>query len=220
MAWRALALFAGAMAASPATAFADMLEEGDFVVSVERLYGVTATTQSTEVGGVESSVSTVNWSLLSNPLASGLTVYSTPRLAVDYIIADAWTAGAGAGFVVGSTSSESGGESVDGPGVTGILVSPRGGYLLQVFDALLFWPTAGLTIASISSGSGDTSASQLRVALSVGAPLLVRIAPGVALRFEATMDLGVAGDNSTGSGQTVDATATEFGLQGGLAILL
>jgi hypothetical protein len=207
----------GALSSST-TALADDLEQGTWALGVERLYGITYTSETVKAPGGDVKTSALNYSLFSNPASSQRTVYSSPRLVADYLITDSWSAGLGAGIVGGSTSTKSDAGEQDGPGVLGVVVAPRAGYLLAQNSWFAFWPKAGFTFTTASAKTDNAQASQYRGALSVEASMLLLPGEHVLLSFTPTFDWGLLGANSAGTGDNIRATALELGFQGGLGV--
>jgi len=203
---------------APGKAQAQKLGDGSWSLGVERLYGVTYTADTVHAPGGKVKTSAVNYSFFSNPASSQRTVYSSPRLVADYLITDEWSAGLGAGIVGGSTKIKSDAGELEGASVFGLVLAPRAGYLLMQNNWFAFWPKAGVTYTTSSASTDNATAKQYRGALSLEASALVLLGPSAVLSFTPMFDLGVIGSNSAGSGDSLRATALEFGLQGGLGL--
>lgn len=202
----------------PARASAQDLEKHSWALGVERLYGITGTTDTVRPPGGKVKTSTFNYSLFSNPAGSQRTVYSAPRLVADFLITQRWSAGLGAGIFGGKTSTKSEAGDVDGPTVLGFTLAPRLGYLLVQNSWFAFWPKAGLTYTNSSAKTDNAQVSQFRGALSVEASALLLPGEHIILSFTPTFDGGIFGANSSGGGDNIRATALEYGFQGGLGV--
>jgi hypothetical protein len=202
----------------PQFASAQELEQHSWTLGVERLYGITGTTQTVKAPSGDVKTSTVNYSIFSNPAGSQRTVYSAPRLVFDFLITDQWSAGLGAGFVGGTTSTKSDAADVKGPSILGVVVAPRVGYLLAQNSWFAFWPKAGLTYTRSTVKTENATAKQFRGALSVEASALLLPAEHIILSFTPTFDWGIFGATNAGAGDNLRATALEYGIQGGHGI--
>lgn len=194
------------------------MDQHTFSLGVERLYGITYTSETVKAPGGDVKTSALNYSLFSNPAGSQRTVYSSPRLSLDVLLTDQWSAGLGVGLVGGSTRLKSDAGTTEGPSVMGFVVAPRAGYLLVQNSWFAFWPKAGFTLTRHSAKTDNSTASQYRGALSVEASALLLPGEHIVFSFTPAFDWGLLGANSAGGGDSIRATALEFGLQGGLGV--
>jgi hypothetical protein len=204
-----LAALLGAFTLSfPAVVHADPGAKGTLAIGVERVFGLVST--QTDLDGAD--FSTTRFSLLwAGPQV--VSPYSRPRVGVDYFIIDQLSIGGGLGFYTWS-QEDADDNDVDG---SGFLFSPRVGYMIGINNRLSFWPRGGFTFTSdtvdAAAETQDTAS-----ALSVEAPLLISIAPGLAINVGLTLDLGLGGEREVeGVGNvSVDEEHNEFGIQVGM----
>jgi len=117
-------------------------------LGLERAFGFVSSSHSVEAGGVTATTTQTRFSL---GLAGAETPFSRARVGIDYIMHSGLSLGMGFGFSTGSSSVEFDGASGggDGPDTSGLLLTPRVGYLMMLFDEFGFWPRAGLSYASL-----------------------------------------------------------------------
>jgi hypothetical protein len=212
--WRLVLSALGICSVAPA----QDLEGGTWALGVERLYGITYASQTVKAPGGDVKTSALNYSLFSNPASSQRTIYSSPRLVLDYLITDLWSAGLGLGIVGGSTSISSETTDTNGPSIFSIVVAPRAGLLVAQNSWFAFWPKAGFTYTRNVAKTDNAEAAQYRGALSLEASALLLPGEHIILSFTPTFDWGLLGANSVGSGDNIRVTALELGLQGGLGV--
>jgi hypothetical protein len=164
--WAALLLLARSASAQAPTP--GMHQSGGFILSAERLFGLSFWSVKQEqeaLPGVPGSTATestatgTHVSLLYGATLAGVTEniivpYTTPRLAFDFLPIESLTLGGSIGFVSATGSEEStNSPSRDSPSLTGIAFSPRVGYALMLTEGIHFWPRLGVTYYSLSSES-------------------------------------------------------------------
>jgi hypothetical protein len=161
---RALALSVIAwstMHAAPALADSGFGQNGQMVLSAERLFGLTFTKVSDEDGGGNGTQteSRTNVALFWPPLSVVTSPYQIPHLAFDFVVSSGISVGGSIGFVSSTGTSKAepanGGVSVerDSPTITILAFAPRVGYALPLTQQFSFWPRAGITYYSIKSES-------------------------------------------------------------------
>lgn len=140
-----------------------MHKSGGFILSAERLFGLSFWSIHTQQDalpvpgstGTDSTTSGTTVSLLFaqdfNGLASGAVPYSTPRLAFDFLPIESLTIGGSIGFV--SMTGER--ESINAPtrdinSVTAFALAPRVGYIIPLADWVYFWPRLGVTYYNLT----------------------------------------------------------------------
>src|SRR5688572_17317356 len=80
--------------------------EGQFAIAAERVTGVVSASQTTEVGGEETTSSFTSINLLTSPLSGFTTNYSFPRVGFDYFATDGFSLGMALGYFTFSGSVE------------------------------------------------------------------------------------------------------------------
>ncbi|HZL20800.1 MAG TPA: hypothetical protein VFG23_23910 [Polyangia bacterium] len=177
---------AAANAASNPAAFGDA---GQFVISSEQLFGYTWRHISDKSGSASSN----SFSLLADSQGTGASGYSWPRLGFDYFALKGISLGGAASFF-----RESGG----GSSLTGFELAPRVGYATMVGPWLGVWPRLGFAYIHASS--------QYYSAVTLDVPLVITATPHLAILVAPSLDIGIAGTNST--------KVTDAGLTFGLAL--
>ncbi len=196
-------------------------EPGQISLGAERLFGLNFGSVKTEGdGGAESTQSATDIGLLFN--GGGPTPYTTPRLALDYFVADGVSIGGSIGFIShsGKTESKTGGTTVsqDDPAVTAFAIAPRVGYVIPLTDGVDLWARGGITYwSSTTEGVGDNAPDLKTSGLGLGLEGLFVISPieGFGISIGPTIDFGLTGTAEMGDADS-DLTATNFGLNAGL----
>jgi hypothetical protein len=134
------------------------LPKGTFIVSAERLFGLSINRTTTATNNGDVSVDHTGFGLL---LSSPTTVHMLPRMALDFTIIDGLTLGSGLGFFVGDretiTNNDSTVVSAQGPTTTAMVLAPRVGYALHVSSIVSFWIRAGITYYRTNSENDRTT---------------------------------------------------------------
>ena len=159
-------LVAAPASAQPAAKFGD---QGEFIFSADRLFGVFAYDQATFSDGANNTSSTITGSSFSffggpnafvaggtggtargvGPLQAGYpTPYTLPRLGFDYTIIPNLTLGGNivAFFTVGGSNSTTGNPSVNNPSGDLFGIAPRVGYIFNLSDVISIWLRGGPTL--------------------------------------------------------------------------
>jgi hypothetical protein len=209
----------------PFAARADLGDRGDFTVSVDRLFGFNNTRTTRTVGNVDASDSNNYFSLL---IPSTVTAYSSPRLALDYGVADRVTLGGAIGFIFGSSSGTRtvGNLSTETNGASGsgLLIAPRAGFVAS-FDKTKLWLRGGLSYfrTSSSSDTANLETSTNGFSLNLEPTVAFMLAPHAGLTVGAVIDLPLSGETNASSGnttQSTDAKVRNIGVVVGVAIPL
>jgi hypothetical protein len=131
--------------------------KGTFIVSAERLFGLSINRTTTATNNGDVSVDHTGFGLL---LSSPTTVHMLPRMALDLAIIDGLTVGAGLGFFVGDretvTNNDATTTTAQGPTTTALVLAPRVGYALHVSHIVSFWIRAGFTYYRTNSENDRT----------------------------------------------------------------
>ena len=214
-------LFAASLSAP--LVHADELALGDaghVALSVERLFGYSHISSTRTTAGVDSTETANIISFLGN---AGAISYSLPRVGGDVFVAPNFSLGL-AGVVIQEWASGGGSSDVS---ATIFQVEPRLGYLLRAAPTVAVWPRVGLTYVHSSSTSTSTTTNQKTTltgsltAVTIEAPIAIRLWPRVAALIVPFGDIGVSGSNELGLfGSNVDVKETEFGVQMGILIFL
>jgi hypothetical protein len=196
-------------------------DEHQLVLATERIFGYVHSSQTQTVAGMDQTVDVDSFSIFSSPLSIA-TIYSAPRLALDYFVAERFSIGLAASYFRITQDAPDSPNAFE-PKYTGFLFAPRVGYVVPVSPVVAFWPRLGFTVMNLelstTSGTfGTSSSSSTLYALTIEAPLVLTIAPHVFLALAPTLDLGLGGsdeDTTAGVGSTssIDTKATSFGLQ-------
>jgi hypothetical protein len=146
-------------------------------------------------------------------------VFSTPRIGIDYFVAESVSVGGSVGFATTSWDDEGGDES----SATTFLLALRAGYWIPLNTSFAFWPRGGLTIISSSQGDEDENdVSTTLPALSLEAPLMISLGPAF-LELAAALDVSLGGSGETRQAGDVDGefdvSVFELGLHAGLGIV-
>jgi hypothetical protein len=186
-----------AAAAGPAT-FGD---SGQFILSAERLFGLTYTHQS--FGAAPAGTETT-FTLLAAPFGANVAGYIWPRVGFDYVVAKNISVGGVAAFYRTSAGNTS---------QTGFEVAPRLGYATMVGPWLGVWPRIGVTYNHASGGG----ATLQYLGLTVEGLLAFVVGPHFVLTFGPTLDLGLSGSRTMGTLST-SAKITDVGAYFGFAV--
>jgi len=158
-------MLAARTAGAQGAATPGMHQSGGFILSAERLFGLSFWSVNTQrdaqpgVPGstpVDTTTSGTNISLLfgsnyTSDLGS-LLPYTTPRLAFDFLPIESLTIGGSIGFLSSSGEVESSsGVTRDTATITAFALTPRVGYALMLTDGIYFWPRLGVTYFSLTA---------------------------------------------------------------------
>jgi hypothetical protein len=201
-------LFARAAAAQEPEGPGAFGDVGHFVLSGERLFGYVHTSVSESQGGTSVDGSADSIAVLGSPGANN--EYSVPRLGFDFFVTQGLSLGGSIAYL--HLSQEIASSSASG---WTVLVAPRIGYALAAGPTASIWLRAGGTYRH-----ADSSGTTLNLyALTLEAPVVIRVGAHAALSIGPTVDIGLGGSTSSGS-TNIDTKATEFGLQAGLLLYL
>jgi hypothetical protein len=212
----------GPLAARPAQA-AGIDEQGALLISVDRLFGIAnsrATREQTTGQNVviQRSTSRTDLSLLTSTPGS---VYSLPRLAVDFAVASRFTVGGALGFATGSSSvsSTSGSTTteVDNPDTTSFLVAPRVGFAMSLGNVLGLWLRGGITYFRSTTESETVLLNQVTsfraitsgVSFNAEPTLAIMVAPGFGFTLGVVVDLPLTGEQRGETRRAGTTTTTE-----------
>ena len=160
-----------ARAAGAQEAGQGMHKSGGFILSAERLFGLSFWSFHQERDAVpvagatalDTTTSGTSFSLLfgsnvgSTSTGTGGSIagalpspYMTPRLAFDFLPIESLTVGGSIGFLTSSGETESLNNVVprDTATITIFALTPRIGYVIPITDAIYFWPRVGITYFS------------------------------------------------------------------------
>ncbi len=235
--------------AASGSAFADpgIGAHRNLIISADRLFGFSYNQFNTEFTSgsttVESSQTRTDFGLFTGLSGTGTTVstgaggyalpnvYMVPRVALDFAVANAFTVGGSAGFVLGSLSNSSTVNGVtserDGPTATGILLAPRAGWTHGFGGRAGAWLRGGMTYyrvsSSIDTGTTETTFAVWGFSLNIEPTLTVSIVPGFGFTAGLVLDVpltgGVESETTTGSTTTsrsIDSTHLNIGIVVGM----
>ncbi len=196
----------------------DFGQTGQVVLSVDRLFGYLHLQTTETQNGTRTTTTADIVSGFGNGI-SLLTLYSAPRLALDYFVTDRFTLGGSATVFHASVSSSS------TPGVTtttstlwGYSLAPRLGFALPLGSGVSFWPRVGFTWVQLSQSFSGSSQDTDVYALTIEAPFLFRVGSNFFLTAAPTLDLGLGGSTSQTStfggvaAPGVDSKETDVGV--------
>jgi hypothetical protein len=226
-----LSLASGRAEAQDSKGFA---QQGAFLISADRLFGVYFGKEQTkqDAGNGQTSTSTESHTSIGLGVTQPTNVLQAPRLALDYAVIPNLTVGAGLGYARYSTSlkSESNGVSNerDGATVSGYLLAPRVGYAIAAGPAAI-WLRGGLSLGSSKSESTEpksgikTTSSSSVTDLSLEPTAAIMLTPSFGLLVGIIVDIPLGGSvkNETSGDATARSTendyrVTNFGLTFGL----
>lgn len=172
----------------PVVAHAQELgNKGDFVISADRLLGITSTKRNLDQPvGNDNSWTAVNFGWRASPDASP---FDVPRLGFDYLVIDHLSLGGSLGYL-----------SVDpdnGPTVSGFLFSPRIGYLYSFGRVVGIWPRGGFTYHTFSV---DNNLDDKGFALNLECPFTFSPTSHFAFHVGPTFDIDMFGDRTLHGG--------------------
>ncbi len=237
-----------ALAAAPAES--DLRRRGHLVLSADRLmplfgYDREQVTTTNPFTTITDTASQSSFSLLwggGSGLRSGVRPFTSPRVGVDYTIAEGLTVGGSLAWTTtlgGTTSTDrqtgatTTSTSVDTPSFSVFGLAPRVGYVFDLRDRISLWPRAGLsyywggTTTHEPGSSNRTEISYSLWALDLEAMFAYMPAPHVAILGGPVLDLPLSGSakDTTVAGGTSTTTSSDFsslhfGLTLGLAVYL
>lgn len=214
-----VALTWGILGARGAAADEPFGKAGQFVVSGDRLFGVTVSSDKLEEATSSTRYTTV--SLLSSRFGGWTSVFSFPRIGLDYLVIDGLSVGLSLGYAHVSYEQDGGSDtSNDDSALSSFLVAPRAGYAFMFNDLIGLWPRAGVTYVRTKSryGSGSNESTSSRTAGTLEVPLVFRPVSHAVFSIGPTVDLGFSGTNETEGGGETSSKATDFGLQAGMSL--
>jgi hypothetical protein len=180
---------APASSSSGSTGFGD---SGQFVFSVERLFGYNWDHESRGTQTITSST----FSVLGNPFGVVAYPYDWPRLGFDYFLTKSISAGAALAF-----SRTTGGDN----STNAFEVAPRLGYGMMVGPWLGVWPRLGVTYVNATN--------QNYLGLTIDLAAVINVAPHFAITFAPVANIGLSGTRLG-----VNDKPTTLGAQLGLAM--
>ena len=217
---------AGSASADEPAGFAN---QGQFIFSADRLFSLFS--YEDQKSGPDSATTSVSSTHLG--LFAGVntgTVFTVPRLALDYTVTPNITVGGSAfilGTLGGSTTTTNGSMSVSESNdkVTAWGLAPRAGYILPITDTFSFWGRLGFSYISspVSPASTTTNGTTTTPASTTVSEFDIDVEPMFVFSpvnhfgfvFGPTLDIPLTGSESSG-GTSVNNTEIYFGVQVGL----
>jgi hypothetical protein len=147
------------------TSAANIGDKGQFVLSVDRLFGLYIWSSKIEGdNNVSQKDSGTAINLLFGDNSEIVGPYATPRLGFDYTVAQSMTIGGAIGVIsrsgteeitqAGTTTSQ------DRPSVTGFAFAPRFGYILPINQLIALWFRGGITYFTSKLEQKSTNGTQ------------------------------------------------------------
>jgi hypothetical protein len=215
----ALIVLAG-LGVFPRPARGSIDEPRSVVISADRLFGLAASRTTTENANAqgtvvsETSVSRTDLALLAS---SPSTIYSIPRLAVDFTVVGGLTVGGAFGFATGgsanSTTRDTTTTETEGPDSTAFLLAPRAGFAYSLGKLLGLWVRGGFTYARTTTERDTVILGQTVTTKSISSGFALDVEPALTVMpfdhfgflASAVLDLPLTG---TLKSQTITATST------------
>jgi hypothetical protein len=199
-------------------------KQGAFILSADRLFGVSNYSATTSQNGRDQTVSgtQANFVWGSSAIPSvGSNPYTTPRLSFDYAVVDGVTIGGSVGYGLVTGKTESNGQSADSPSTGTLTAMARGGYVIPVGRHGV-WLRGGFTYFNASTSStavdGTTQKSSLSgFALSLEPTFVFSPFEHVGFTGGIVVDIPLAGSSDSG-GQSVSTKVTNYGVLFGLLV--
>jgi hypothetical protein len=145
-----------AYAPMPAPSTGAFAEQGQFIISADRLFGVSLWSDNIDADNnvtVKTSGTAINLLFGSDGTIAG--PFSTPRLGFDFTVAKSVTIGGSLGFISKSGSEDRGNgtttTSSDSPTLTAFTFAPRAGYILVINPLIALWLRGGLSYFTAST---------------------------------------------------------------------
>jgi hypothetical protein len=181
----------GAVLAWSASADAAFGRRGNFMIGVERVFGVYSDHSTQEFDTGDQSSTATNLGLFYQEQGSALSV---PRVTFDYFLIDHLSIGTGFGFYAyqPDTNIES---------ISGFILAPRVGYAFAFTDRFGVQPHAGLTYFSrtvnyVNAIAAPDDSDRNLLALAVDGTVYFMAAPNVGFTGTVALDLGLTGSQS------------------------
>jgi hypothetical protein len=199
-------------------------KQGAFILSADRLFGVSNFSATTSQNGSDSTVSGTQVNLLwgsSNVPDVGSNPYTTPRLSFDYAVVEGVTIGGSVGYSLVTGKNEANGQSNDRPSTGTLTAMARGGYVVP-FGPHGLWLRGGFTYFNASTSTPAVNGATTKSSLSGFAvslePTFVLV-PFEHVGFTAglVVDFPLAG-SSDSNGQSVTAKVTNYGALCGVLV--
>jgi hypothetical protein len=215
-----------------ATAKSEPRARGELIVGAERMFGFSYVKETwTDDTNSEIETTGTSFSILMNSSVAGPIslvaplVYSSPRVAVDYLPIDGLTVGGVLGLARVSLDTTLAGASEETSGSM-VVFGPRAGYAHMFSPTFGIWPRGGFTYFSLGSESDDGEVTEVSVSgasLDIDGLLLLMPAPNLAFTVGPSLNLGLSGSaqyDDTSGRTEFELGLTQFGIQGGLSVLL
>ncbi len=223
-------LLTAPFASAQANAGAAFGQQGQFIVSADRLFDLFAFSRNSQDlfnanpgdnKTVQTSTQTSMGILWGSTFPTGSeNFYTVPRLGFDYTIVDHVTVG---GELVvfftlgGSTSTEhdhpngsTTTDSADNPGWTVFGIAPRGGYILQLTDLFSLWLRGGFSIYTANSKSTTTLGNTTTTTSNGVQQFAIDLDPQLVITpiHHAGFTVGLTGDIPIGGGHSQEVNFT------------
>jgi hypothetical protein len=171
---------------------------GTFVISAERLGGLTFTndTEDNNAGTQETQTTTTNFALGPNLFIYSQNPFVQPQLGFDFFVIDHLSVGAGLSFWKGSGEQEPEGEpSDDLPDITLFRITPRVGYGMMFTPIIGLWARGGIGYYSFSSESDNgAEGSEHSWYFTAEGYLMISPIDHFAIEVGPTVDIGFGGE--------------------------
>ena len=195
-------------------------EQGRFIISAERLFGLNFYAGHYEQNNREINNSGTHVGLLwNNALGSNDVVinpYKVPRLAFDYAVIPHLTIGGSLGFASSSGKrKEPNLNEQDTIDTTLFAFAPRVGYVFGFTNLLGLWLRGGLTYYHLTFGLDDR-ASLSGFGLNLEAALVFAVLPNVGITLTPSFDIPLTGSVSQDNEPNATYTVRNIGINGGL----
>ncbi len=210
-----------------ASAADELGEPGQIAINAERVFGLNFWSATITPDGANDDIKASGTSvgLIFNGGSGASTQgfgipYLTPRLGIDYMVADGVSLGGSIGYISNSSTVKVPDQpDADQPTTSGFVLAPRVGYVIPVSDGADFWVRGGITYysATIKDNGDDPGPDTTLSGLALGAEGVFVLSPiaGFGFYIGPTVDLGLSGSFEQGDTKA-DVTLTNLGVNSGL----
>jgi hypothetical protein len=208
-------------------------DEGQLVISVDRIMGLSFDRVKTEVQATPPATGTSEVTGKATTFAlfgmggvgadgqSGAPSLMVPRLALDFFPIEGLSLGGSLIYITQSTEAESDAGSADGPTTSVFAIHPRVGYAIAFDETFSIWPRGGITYISTkrettgATAAGDSETSFSGVELTVEALLGISPFENFAIGIGPYLDFPLSGTTESCTGGAcgeVDSKLTSYGI--------
>jgi hypothetical protein len=196
-----------------------------FVLSAERLFGLSFAKQTVDVSGPEPDVEVSSTNIGLGTNFAAYSPYVQPQFGFDVFVIDHLSVGAALSYWTASGEGEQGDQSEDLPDRALFRVTPRVGYGMMFTDIVGLWARGGLTYYNVSAeAESGTEISQNGLAITLEGLLMISPIDHVGIHLGPTFDIGISGEQEIDPADpgdptvSADETHRQFGAMAGLSV--